>query len=351
MFIKNLWQMHYLVNVSVGTPPQVFQLALQTGPTLPLVIPSARCAPTRGCDGSPSNRYNSSLSSTYKPGRARLFEEYNGLVYEGNGSQDTVSIGNITVRELEFLEWTAEQRTTPGIFNWEYDGLVSLAPPWYRSNEQSENSGLPSLLSALDAQNDLDAKIFSLELNKTQNGTGKLIIGANDDLLHDKSTAKLPIVDYPDTILSGLWTTPIKSMTIQFESYPSIELPFPGNYTALFNPGSFRTTLPRTYGLEFLKLTPARRVQWINMVDCASLDTLPDLLFTFEHNQTVKITPQEYVLKMEILREPHIELCTIAIDDTSEHEDLPDDVAVFGSSFLRAFHSIWDWENRTIGRK
>jgi hypothetical protein len=317
---------------------------LQAGPALPLVIPSAQCSYFWGCSGSPTNRYNSSLSSTYRSTGDELSQVYNALWYRGRGSKDNIAIDGTVIRALEFLEWTEHYKTGFGVFNFEYDGIVSLTPPWYNTR------GPPSLLALLDAQGELEANMFSLDLATTQNETGKLVVGAKDDRIDRDTTPKLPIVDPSNTRFAGLWTTPIKSISIHFKSEDPIQLPLPGNYSALLDPGSFRSSFPRGYGSLLLKLVGARRVQWINSIDCGPFETLPNITFTFEHNQTVEITPHAYALRMELAKEPYVELCTIAVDEGGEH-GTPKDMVVLGSSFLRVFTSIWDWENKVVGCK
>jgi hypothetical protein len=191
--------------------------------------------------------------------------------------------------------------------------------------------------------------MFSLELNTTQNGTGKLVIGAVDTLLEHPDTIKLPVIDDPKGKFTRMWTTPIKSLSVD-PAIPPHEIPFPGDYMAVLDPGIFQTILPRGIGVEILKLLGAYRYQWINAIDCSLVRTLPDLLFTFGGNQTVSMTSKEYVLKIAVL-EGVPAVCTIAIDDVGEYPDIPDNIVVLGSSFLRGFHSIWDWGNRTISCK
>jgi saccharopepsin len=337
--VKNQFNIHYILNVSVGTPPQYFRVALETAGTLPLVLPSVNCA-AHGCDGNPSNRYDASLSSTYKSIGVNISQPYKSLVYGGYSSIDHASINGLSIPDIEFLEWTEQSIRGLGIWDFIYDGIISLSPPWRKG------FGLPSLLAAIDERGNLDAPMFSLELNRTQNGTSKLVIGAKDMALEHPDTIKLPIVDHPNVNFTGLWTTPIKSLSIQSASNPHQELPFPGEYTAMLDPGTFQTILPRNYGKELLKYLGAVTYQWINLIDCSIVPDLPDLLFTFGKGQTVRITSEEYVLRISISQ---FTICTIAIDDNSDHDDIPDDIVVLGSSFLRGFHSIWDWGNRTIG--
>src|ERR1700744_2968795 len=117
------------MNISVGTPPQYFRAAVETQATLPLVLPSINC--TGGeCDGDPSNRYDSSLSSTYKPVGVKMSQQYKSRVYNGYSSMDYASINGLDIPDLQFLEWKDQIVLDNGIFDFVYDGIVSLSPPW-----------------------------------------------------------------------------------------------------------------------------------------------------------------------------------------------------------------------------
>jgi hypothetical protein len=269
-----------------------------------------------------------------------MSQDHKNIQYCGYSSADDGSIGGSNISGLKFLEWTEKDSSQFGFFDFVYDGFIGLAPPW------RNDSGLPSLLTQLDHMGDLDARMFSLELNTTHNGTGTLVIGAKDELLEKADTVKLPVVDDLERDIKDMWTTPIRSLSIQSDALPPNELPFPGNSMAVLDPGTFQIILPRQYGIDLLQLLGAQRFLWVNAVPCPLVNNLPDLLFTFNEGQRVRITPEEYVLR--IVLGYGVFLCTIAIDDAIEHPNLPDNTVVLGSSFLRGFHSIWDWGNRTI---
>jgi len=323
------------VNISLGTPPQHFLVALQTMGTIPLVIPSTNCT-ISNCDGNPSNRYNSSLSSTYRSIGDESTEPYKRITYHGYRSIDALSIGHTTIPKIQFLEWNKLQNTSIQIADFLYDGILNLSPPW---------RGESSLLKSLIGAGNLDANMFSLELSKLNTSPGKLTIGAKDALLDHPNTIKLPMINHTNDFFANLWTTPIKSY-----STPYREIQFPEQSLAVLDPGTFQTILPRRYGRPLLAQLGSIRYEWMNYIDCARVPDMPELVFTFGQGQTVKLTGADYVVKMGF-DEYDLSVCTIAFDDAYYFPEIPDDTMILGSSFLRGFHSTWDWENRIVGCK
>jgi hypothetical protein len=261
-------------------------------------------------------------------------EPYKRITYSGYSSIDTLSIGTIKIPNVEFLEWDILKNTSVQIWDFVYDGVISLSLP---------GRGASSLLKLLEDTSNLDAKMISLDLSRSHATSGNLVIGVKDQLMDHPNTVKLPIVEHPNTTFSGLWTTSIKSYTVK-----SRNIQFPTYSHAVLDPGTFQTILPRGYGLPLLALLGAYRYLWINYIDCARVATLPDLVFTFKEGQTVKLTSEDYVVRMDF-DGFDFTLCTIAFDDAKYFPEIPDDTMIMGSSFLRRFHSIWDWENKIIG--
>jgi hypothetical protein len=234
-----------------------------------------------------------------------------------------------------------------------YDGILSLSLP-------VEDGGRPSFLKSMSQQGTLDALMFSLDLNLKMKDlstetdtTGKLVIGANDKLYHHPDTKRISIVKSENLNLTGSWVASMDSLVVKFKELPLIKLPLPGKHFAVFNPAIASIILPRGYGNELLTAFEVITSGRINMIPCPQISELPDLLFTFGDGQTVKITSHEYVVTYEFNIDPRppVQLCHVAIADSVDYPEYPDNVIVLGSPFLRGFHSIWDWGSQTIGCK
>ena len=117
--------------ISLGIPPQDFKVALDTGSSN-LWVPSIGCN-SFVCIG--FGQYDSSASLTYEKNGTEFTIAYNSSTINGCVSQDTFSIGEITVEQQDFAEITSGL-TSSGI-----DGVLGLAystisvdqivPPFY----------------------------------------------------------------------------------------------------------------------------------------------------------------------------------------------------------------------------
>jgi hypothetical protein len=160
-----------------------------------------------------------------------------------------------------------------------YDGIIGIAPP--RRNDFT----FPSILAELERKGNLDAPMFSLELNTTTNGTGMLVIGANDKLLDHPDTIKLPIVDDPNGRFSDWWTVSFKSVEILSEDSPPMELPLIIDSIAVFDTSAYQIILPTKIAKAICKLIGVDDNDFpLHTVSCERMNTLPDLDFKFNGN-------------------------------------------------------------------
>lgn len=185
--LSNYEDVYYYGPISIGTPPQEFQVIFDTG-SANLWIPSVNCGVFNVVCWM-QNKYNNRKSSTYlKDGR------FFGIAY-GTGSTagylstDTVTIGGLAIKNQTFGEAVIEPGTT--FFNSSFDGILGLAyknisakgvvPPFYNMYSQ----GL------------IDRKIFCFYLNKNAGGQkyGELAFGGADPDRYNGTFLFAPVTD------------------------------------------------------------------------------------------------------------------------------------------------------------
>ncbi|ORM39531.1 Aspartic proteinase A3 [Babesia sp. Xinjiang] len=85
---------------------------------------------------------------------------------------------------------------------------------------------------------------------------------------------------------------------------------------------------------------------------CDDMRTLPTLIFTLQGNSregTVKVqlTPDDYVLKFN--DDDGQQICTLGITVDDQQEELQLNAWTFGEVFLRAYYTVFDYDQRQIG--
>ncbi|BFZ65371.1 hypothetical protein YB2330_006537 [Saitoella coloradoensis] len=185
----------YLINITVGTPPQEIAVQLDTGSSdlwVNSVTVLADC-PTGDCFV--GGTYDPNNSSTYEDLGQPFYIKYIDNTY-GNGTygSETVTVGGVTLTNVTF--GVAIQANTS-------EGLMGVGLP---SNEAGavDNFYYPTILSELYDQGFIESHFFSLYLNDREAGTGEILFGGID-------------TDKYEGNLSG--------------PYPMLENPFYGNVT------------------------------------------------------------------------------------------------------------------------
>ncbi|XP_020249224.1 aspartic proteinase oryzasin-1-like [Asparagus officinalis] len=175
--LKNYLNAQYFGEIGIGTPPQKFTVIFDTGSSN-LWVPSSKCYFSIACWV--HSKYRSTRSSTYQKNGKSAAIHYGTGAISGFFSEDNVELGDLVVKDQEFIETTRE----PGItfLAAKFDGILGLGfkeisvgnavPVWYNMVEQ----GL------------VKDPVFSFWLNrKAEDGEGGEIVFGGIDPAHHKS--------------------------------------------------------------------------------------------------------------------------------------------------------------------
>ncbi|EHM99929.1 Pep4p [Saccharomyces cerevisiae x Saccharomyces kudriavzevii VIN7] len=318
--LTNYLNAQYYTDITLGTPPQNFKVILDTGSSN-LWVPSNECG-SLACFL--HSKYDHEASSSYKANGTEFAIQYGTGSLEGYISQDTLTIGDLTIPKQDFAEATSEPGLTfafgkfDGILGLGYDTISvdKVVPPFYNAIQQDL----------------LDEKKFAFYLGDTskdsENG-GEATFGGIDESKFKGDITWLPVRR------KAYWEVKFEGIGLGDE-YAELE-----GHGAAIDTGTSLITLPSGLA-EMINAELGAKKGWTGQytLDCNTRDSLPDLIFNF-NGYNFTIGPYDYTLEVS-------GSCISAITPM----DFPEPVgplAIVGDAFLRKYYSIYDLGNDAVG--
>ncbi|KAI9809606.1 MAG: Vacuolar protease A [Sarcosagium campestre] len=316
--VDNFLNAQYFSQISIGTPPQDFKVVLDTGSSN-LWVPSSECG-SIACYL--HSKYSSADSSTYSKNGSSFEIQYGSGSLSGFVSQDTITIGDLTVKGQDFAEATSE----PGLafaFG-RFDGILGLG-----YNTISVNKIVPPFYNMLD-QGLLDEPVFSFYLgdtNKGEDDTSEAIFGGIDKDHYTGELIKIPLRR------KAYWEVSLDSITFGKDS-ADLE-----NTGVILDTGTSLIALPSTLAELLNKEIGAKKgFNGQYTIECDKRDELPDLTFTLS-GYNFSITSYDYILEVQ-------GSCISSFMGL----DFPGEpLAILGDAFLRKWYSVYDLGNDAVG--
>lgn len=311
----------YVGNISIGTPPQHFEVLFDTGSSNTWVFSST-------CDSFACvrhRRFDGSASSTFRPNRTDLTVRYGSGQIRAMYASDNVLIGGKVVTGQTFAE-VFETEGNAFVVS-AMDGIVGLALP------SMSVARVPQIFDSMWTQRLLSVKCFATYLSRRVDGRGSaLFLGTDgsDAIARDKyvgSLAWVPVVSplYWETRVVSVYLGDRKLTNLCTETTPC---------AAAVDTGTSLITAPRV-DVEVL-----RRHLRVNP-RCDDVASLPDLTLTLHPNVNVTLRPRDYVMSAR-------RRCFAAISAM----DVPPPrgpLWVLGDVFLRAHFVVFDREGPRLG--
>merc|ERR1712217_307713 len=178
------------------------------------------------------------------------------------GSQDSVTVGSVTVPNLLFAEAVRE----PGVdfIAAKFDGIMGFGFP-----EISVNRMPPFFQAALAAGAIKEAK-FAFYLEKSGSTGGELSLGGADSTKYTGDLTYTPITN------KGYWEFSVAAVTVGGNSFASTT-------KAIADTGTSLLAVPTTVFTSLLTKFPAGAVKPLvhgeYTVDCSKISTLPTISF------------------------------------------------------------------------
>lgn len=202
--LKNYMDAQYFGEIGVGTPPQKFTVIFDTG-SANLWVPSSKCYFSVACFF--HAKYKSSSSSTYKKNGKSADIHYGTGAISGFFSEDNVQVGDLVVKDQEFIEATREPSVTFMVAK--FDGILGLG-----FQEIAVGNAVPVWYNMM-SQGLVKEPVFSFWLNRNTEDEegGELVFGGIDPKHHHGEHTYVPVTrkgywqfDMGDVLIDGKTT-------------------------------------------------------------------------------------------------------------------------------------------------
>mmetsp|Transcript_24136 Transcript_24136/g.58342 ORF Transcript_24136/g.58342 Transcript_24136/m.58342 type:complete len:365 (+) Transcript_24136:53-1147(+) len=311
--INNYMDAQYYGEIQIGTPPQKFQVVFDTGSSN-LWVPNKK----EGGWFNTHNRYDSSKSSSYKANGTKFAIQYGSGSLSGFLSEDSVTVGDLTIESQVFAEATNE----PGIsFKVaKFDGICGMAwksisvdgvtPVWYGLLDQS------------------DEKVFAFYLGSQAKGTkSEMLIGGTDSAHYTGDFTYTPLTS------KTYWQFKVDSLEVGSVSEKNINAIADTGTSLMAGPTPVMTAINKAIGATKVPFTQEYTI------DCSKIDSLPTVTFQIE-GKPFPLAPADYVIN----ESGQCLSGFMGLDALTSRE-----LYILGDVFLRKYYTVFDADQARVG--
>ncbi|EHB10829.1 Gastricsin [Heterocephalus glaber] len=312
----------YFGEISLGTPPQSFQVLFDTGSSN-LWVPSVYCQ-SLACTTHP--RFNPSKSSTYTSTGQSFSLQYGSGSLTGVFGYDTMTIQGTQVPKQEF--GLSEQEPGTTFVYAQFDGIMGLGYPGLAAG------GATTALQGLIREGALSQPLFSVYLGSQQGSSdgGALILGGVDESLYNGQISWTPVTQ------ELYWQIGIEDVQLDNQALGWCSQGCQG----IVDTGTSLLTLPQQYLTTLIQAIGAQENEFGEyVVDCNSIQSLPTLTVILS-GVKFPLLPSAYILQED-------QYCMVGLSATYLYSESSQPLWILGDVFLRSYYSVFDLGNNRVG--
>jgi len=319
--IKDYANAQYFGTISIGSPPQSFQVIFDTGSSN-LWVPKVGC---KHC-GLPfignKSKYDHQKSSTYAEDGTEFNIMYGSGSVTGFFSKDSVTIADdIVIEGQRFAEIQDAGGLGVAYSLGKFDGILGLG------FTSISIDGATTVFENAISQNKVDQPVFSFYLG--DNAPGELTFGGYDSSKFEGDLKYVPLD------AATYWQiTMDKVKAGDFETTSSDKI------TAIVDSGTSLLTGPKADVAKIAAAVGAKpNIMGEYTIDCKTLDDIPDIVFT--------IGGVEYTIpgkKAVIQAQGTCLFAFMGLDIPA-----PGPQWILGDVFMREYYTVFNYDEKTIG--
>nr|XP_005896215.1 PREDICTED: pregnancy-associated glycoprotein 1 [Bos mutus] len=312
--LRNIMDMVYVGKITIGTPPQEFQVVFDTGSS-ELWVPSVFC-PSSAC--STHIRFRHLESSTFRPTQKTFSITYGSGSTKGFLAYDTVRIGDLLSTDQEFGLSMEEH----GFEDLPFDGVLGLNYP-----DMSFITTIP-IFDNLKNQGAFSEPVFAFYLGKAKGSV--VMFGGVDHHYYKGELNWVPLIH------AGDWSVHMDRISMKRKV-----IACSGGCEALVDTGTSLILGPRRLVNNIQKLIGATPQGSEHYVSCFAVYTLPSIIFTI-NGINYPVPARAYIHKDSRGHcYPTFKENTVSSTST--------ETWILGDVFLRLYFSVFDRGNDRIG--